>query len=89
MPFGREADEFLRLSDFGVSLIGLRLDAEIRERMERPDLADDAVSVLESASPFLDLEGWFPMVYMLCGKGNGKTEVPKDGASEYNRSMWV
>lgn len=63
-PFGSDAEEFFLLSWRGESVVPFptrSCDAERRDRIERPDLTDDPVSVRESGSPFLDLEGLFPM----------------------------
>lgn len=57
-PFGRDADEVLRLSDLGDSFT---LDAERRERTDLLDFAEEPVSVRERANPFLDLDGLFPI----------------------------
>lgn len=63
---GSETAEFRRCASFGDS-VPLAFESEMRERIDRDDLAEDAVSVLVSAGPPFDLDGLFPIIYIFFG----------------------
>ena len=57
----RQAVRLLRCGSLGASL-ALALEFEIRDLIERDDLADEPVSVRVSADPPFDFDGLFPML---------------------------